>query len=128
MRPIPVPVHALVDYPLAIAMMLAPGGFGFARSGSAEDLGIRAVGAALLLLSVLTRYDLGLFPVFSMRAHRNVEVGFAVALLAAAFLGGFSTRGAVVYFTFGVIQLLLSVLTHITRREDLAFRRRHAGL
>lgn len=128
MRPIPVPVHALIDYPLALALMIAPSGLGLARAHLAEDLTIRAIGVCLLLLSLMTRYDLGLIPVFSMRAHRNFEVLMGLVLIGAAFVGRFSSRGAIVYVAFGLGQILLALLTHIGRREELAFRRRHAGL
>jgi hypothetical protein len=128
MRPISVPVHALVDYPLAVAMVLAPNGLGFGRSGVAEDLAIRVIGAALLLLCLMTRYDLGLIPLLSMRAHRNVEVFTGLVLILAGFLCRFSARGSRVYLAFGAGLILLALLTHISRREELAFGRRHARL
>ena len=127
MRPISVPVHALVDYPLALALMLAPSGLGLARANLGEDLIIRAIGAVLLLLSLMTRYDLGLLPVFSMRAHRNFEVLTGLVLVLAPFVGRFSVRGATVYLAFGLGQVAFALLTHVGRREELAFRR-HAGL
>ncbi len=128
MRPVSVPVHALVDYPLALAMMVAPSGLGFARAGSVEDLAIRCAGAALIVLFLLTRYDLGLLPLFSMRTHRNIEVVIGLVMIGASFVGGFSSRATKVYVLFGVGLIALALLTHIGRREELAFRRRHAGL
>ena len=117
-----------MDYPLALAMILAPAGFGFAKAGVGEDFAIRGIGAALILLSLLTRYDLGLLPVFSMRTHRNIEVLTGLLLICASFLGRFSPVGSRVYFAFGAGLVALAVLTHIGRREELAFGRRHAGL
>jgi hypothetical protein len=128
MRPISVPVHALIDYPLAVAMLLAPSGFGFGRSGVAEDLAIRGIGAAFLLLCLATRYDLGLLPLLSMRSHRNVETLTGLVLILVAFAGRFSARAARVYVAFGIGLVCLALLTHIGRREELAFGRRHARL
>jgi hypothetical protein len=128
MRPISVPVHALIDYPLAVAMVLAPRGLGFGQAGVAEDLAIRGIGAALLLLFLATRYDLGLVPLLSMRAHRNVEVIAGLVLIFTPLVRRFSGRGAWVYVAFGAGQVLFALLTHIGRREEMAFGRRHARL
>jgi hypothetical protein len=109
-------------------MVLAPSGFGFGRSGVAEDLAIRGIGAAFLLLCLATRYDLGLVPLLSMRSHRNVEILTGLVLILVAFAGRFPARAARVYVAFGIGLVCLALLTHIGRREEVAFGRRHARL
>jgi len=90
MRFIPTKVHAVLDYVVAIALILAPTIFMFEEVGGAAVIIPRVLGVGLILYSLLTRYELGLVKVIGMPVHLVFDVLASVFLIASPFLFGFA--------------------------------------
>ena len=86
LKPLP---HAVIDYAMAGMLMAAPWLFGFSRNRKATANAV-ASGAAVLGLSLMTRYPLGLMKVIPFPVHGVVETIAAVMTAAAPWTLGFS--------------------------------------
>jgi hypothetical protein len=87
---IPTKVHGALDYIVAIALLFAPMIFGFKEVGGAAVAIPMVLGAGLLLYSVLTNYEWGVFKVINMRYHLIIDTIAASLLALSPFLFGFS--------------------------------------
>ena len=89
MRFIPTKIHAVLDYVVAIALILAPTIFMFEEVGGAAVIIPRILGVGLILYSLFTRYELGLVKVIGMPVHLVFDIVASVFLIASPFLFGF---------------------------------------
>lgn len=87
---IPTKVHGALDYIVAIALLFAPMIFGFKEVGGAAVVIPMVLGAGLLLYSILTNYEWGVFKVINMRYHLIIDTIAASLLALSPFLFGFS--------------------------------------
>jgi hypothetical protein len=111
-RLIPAWLHAIADYAVAITLIvvaLAVGG-----STNAVAAGV-VIGTVVLVVSMLTRYPLGVIKVLPFKVHSAGDY-LAVALLAASpFALGFSGSDralTIVYIGAGVAVLGVSLITN----------------
>lgn len=86
LKPLP---HAVLDYAWAGTMMAAPWLFGF-RKNRAATVNAVGSGAAILGLSLMTRYPLGAVKLVSFPTHGVIETIAGAAVAAAPWLMGFS--------------------------------------
>lgn len=86
LKPLP---HAVMDYAWAGTMMLAPWLFGFSHNRKATVNAVSS-GAAILGLSLMTRYPLGVFKVISFPTHGAIETAAGVMTAGAPWLMSFS--------------------------------------
>lgn len=89
MRVIPTAVHGATDYLLGTALLILPWIGGFAR-GMAETWVPVIFGAAIIIYSLLTDYELGLVGVLTVRTHLALDVVLGLGLAASPWLLGFS--------------------------------------
>jgi hypothetical protein len=90
LKPLP---HAVLDYAVAGTLIAAPWLFGFSRNKTATANSV-ASGAAVLGLSLMTRYPLGALKVVSFPTHGIIETVAAAATAAAPWTMGFSRNRA----------------------------------
>ncbi len=115
-RFLPAWLHAIADYAVAaslIAVSLIVGG-----PGLAVATGV-VIGAVVLVVSLLTRYPLGVIKVLPFPVHSAGDYLAAVLLVGAPFALGFthSARGLTFfYFGAGVAVLLVSLVTNYQYR------------
>jgi hypothetical protein len=88
-KPIPRPVHAVLDYGYAALFAGAPELVGFTDEETAARLS-RVVSGGVALTSLMTRYELGLVKVLPFKAHLAADVAVGLLTLSAPFLFGFS--------------------------------------
>lgn len=86
LKPLP---HAVVDYAWAATMMAAPWLFGFSHNRKAKTNAV-ASGAAILGLSLMTRYPLGAVKMIPFPVHGAIEAAAGLMTAAAPWLMGFS--------------------------------------
>lgn len=79
-------VHGVLDYVFGALYLVAPAWFGF--TGTARTSAF-VIGGALLLVSLLTRYPLGLVRVIPFPVHGGLEFIGSLALIALPWLFGF---------------------------------------
>jgi hypothetical protein len=89
MRFIPTKVHGILDYVVAIALILAPFIFGFSGIGGAAVVIPVVLGIGLFVYSLFTRYELGLVKLIKMPVHLVFDVVASLFLIASPFLFGF---------------------------------------
>lgn len=86
LKPLP---HAVVDYAWAATMLAAPWLFGFSGDRKAKTNAV-ASGAAILGLSLLTRYPLGAAKLIPFPVHGAIEAAAGAMTAASPWLMGFS--------------------------------------
>src|SRR4051812_3825107 len=101
MRVIPTFIHGLIDYPMSLLLIALPWIGGFTNGGAAQWVPV-AAGIAMLLLSAMTDYELGLVRVVPMFGHLSVDVIMGLFLALSPWLLGFAT---VVWLPFVILGL-----------------------
>lgn len=81
--------HAIIDYVVGIVLILAPYIFGFATGGPAQWVPM-LLGAAIIIYSLMTRYDLALVHVIPFGVHLGLDAAGGLLLLVSPWLFGFS--------------------------------------
>ncbi|MCC1485414.1 hypothetical protein [Winogradskyella immobilis] len=94
-------IHAFLDYPVAVALMVLPFVLGL---GSSNPLALQlsvGTGVAAFLLTVLTDHHLGIFRVVSYKMHLIVDFLVAVVFILAPFIFSFEGIDAYYYWING---------------------------
>ncbi|HLL76027.1 MAG TPA: SPW repeat protein [Pyrinomonadaceae bacterium] len=110
--------HAVVDYAMAGTLMAAPWLFGFSDNKTATANSVIS-GAAVLGLSLMTRYPLGAAKLVPFPVHGVVETLAAVMNTAAPWLMGFSRnkRATSTHVAAGLATLAVVALTDYRAAE-----------
>ncbi len=123
-RILPAWLHAIADYAVAATLIVVP----LVARGSTEAVAAGVViGGVVLVVSLLTRYPLGLIKVVPFKVHSGADY-LAVALLGAApVVLGFRTSDpglAALYYASGLAVLAVSAITNYqySPRRELAGR------
>lgn len=82
-------IHGVLDYMLAASFGLAPFLFAF-NDSIVEEVLCFAVAGTILVLSLLTRYPLGLLRLIPFPVHGAVEFIASLGLIGLPWLAGFS--------------------------------------
>ncbi|WP_104165896.1 SPW repeat protein [Cryobacterium sp. N22] len=130
MRFIPTKVHAVLDYVVAIALILAPTIFMFEEVGGAAVIVPRVLGVGLILYSLFTRYELGLVKVIGMPVHLIFDVLASVVLILSPFLFGFSDEAPnawLPHIVVGVAVILVVLCSKSQPGARVSGTRAHAG-
>ena len=130
MRFIPTKVHAVLDYVVAIALILAPTIFMFEEVGGAAVIIPRILGVGLILYSLFTRYELGLVKVIGMPVHLIFDVLASVVLILSPFLFGFSDEAPnawLPHIVVGVAVILVVLCSKSQPGVRVSGTRAHAG-
>ncbi|MEO9896640.1 MAG: hypothetical protein ABJQ34_03115 [Paracoccaceae bacterium] len=90
MRFLPRHVHALMDYPAYIGMILFPILLGLGSSHPMAFLLPLVLGVAGLVMTALTDHETGLVAVISFSVHKRIEAIAALGLIVAAIGYGFT--------------------------------------
>lgn len=107
---IPTRIHAVIDYIVAIVLILAPYLLGFADGSAAQWTPI-AIGVLTIVLSLLTRYEYAVSRVIPMPVHLGIDIAAGVVLLASPWLFGFADRIWWPHALFGALYIVIPLLT-----------------
>jgi uncharacterized membrane protein HdeD (DUF308 family) len=110
----------MVEPLVAIVLIVAPWLFGFDDVTSATVVSV-AVGAAMLVGGLMTRWRYSLVKLIPLRVHFYWDLLLGVILIAAPFVLGDSDNGAATRFLVivGVLELLTAVATDWDEREEV---------
>lgn len=126
---IPTYAHGIFDYLGGLALLYAPNIFGFSEVGGAAVLIPRIIGAIVLVQSLFTNYDLGLFKMLPMKVHLMNDYIASIFLALSPWLFGFvdQPRNAwMPHLIVGITVLLLSLMTEKDpRRHEVSDLHRH---
>ena len=103
-------MHGFADYLVGIILILAPYILGFA-DGSVAQWVPQILGAAAIIYSLLTDYELGVVRVIPMPLHLGLDFASGLLLLASPWLFGFVDRIAWPHVLFGLIEIGASLMT-----------------
>ncbi len=98
-------IHAFLDYPVAIALIVLPFLLGLGTSNPiALQLSV-ATGISAFILTLLTDHHLGAFRVVSYKTHLIVDFLVAVVFIVAPFIFSFKGIDAYYYWINGAAVL-----------------------
>jgi hypothetical protein len=120
-RIIPTRVHGIMDYLWGALFASSPWLFGYGRGGAETWVAV-AFGAGAVLYSLLTDYEVGVFPVLSMRTHLLLDVLGGAALAASPFFLGFAHAVHAPHLGFGLFSILAGLMTQTTPRRHAPAR------
>ncbi len=102
MRFIPTKFHAPLDYIVGVLLVAAPWIFQFSDVTSATAVSI-VLGIGLIVYSLFTNYELGVWKVAPMAVHNLIDVIAGALLAASPWIFGFADESANVWVPFVVI-------------------------
>lgn len=117
---IPTKVHGVLDYIVAIALILAPMIFGFASVGGAAVFIPVILGIGLFLYSLFTRYEWGVVKVIGMPYHLIVDVAASVLLLASPFIFGFANQPLNVWLPHVIVGITVIIVVIFSQTQPAA--------
>jgi hypothetical protein len=114
---VPLPLHGLIEYGIGVLSIAAPFLFSF-ETDLATVVSI-LIGAAVLVLAVVTAAPTGLVRSLPLDSHIVLDYVLAVVFVASPFVFGFTDDGpALAYFlVLGVAHLLMTVLTRFHKHQ-----------
>ena len=86
---IPTKTHGIIDYIVAVLLIVAPYLFGFANGGAAQWVPM-LLGASIIVYSLLTRYELSAAKLIPMPVHLGIDALGGILLIASPWLFGFA--------------------------------------
>ena len=110
MRVIPTKVHGVLDYLSGLLLIASPWLFDFANGGAAQWVPV-LVGATILLVSLVTDYELSVAKLVPMRTHLALDVLSGALLAASPWLFGFSELVYWPHLLLGVAEIGAGLLT-----------------
>lgn len=122
MRFVSTRAHALLDYAVGILLILAPWLLGF-NDGSAAQWVPVANGAVVLVMSLFTNYEGGLFKSISVPVHLTVDVLSGIVLAASPWLFGFADRIFLPHLLVGIFEIGAGLCTRTVPYTLLAHPR-----
>ena len=123
MKPITTFVHGILDYTVGLALFAAPYLFGFVEVGGAAVWVPQVAGTAVILMSLLTRYELGVVKALPMRGHLAMDYVVGLVLLASPWVFGFADEPVNVWMPHVVAGLLSLVVPSLTQTVPDVARR-----
>ena len=102
-------IHALLDYPVALALMGAPFLLGFGESEPAARWLSVGTGVAALVLTIFTNHKLGIIRVLPYWFHVLVDGLVGVTFVIAPFMLGF--KGVDAWFYWANAAAVLTVVS-----------------
>ena len=123
MRFIPTRFHAPLDYIVGAVLIAAPWIFQFSESGAATAVSV-VLGVGLIVYSLFTDYELGVWKVAPMAVHNLIDIAAGALLAASPWLFGFADETANVWVPHVVVGLAAMFLGLTTvQRGGYSYRK-----
>jgi hypothetical protein len=117
-------MHGVLDYVVGFALILAPTLFGFAYLGGPAVTIPRILGIAVVLMALMTRYELGVMKVIPMGAHLSIDYVAGLFLAASPWIFGFADAPANAWVPHVAVGLGVLLVTAMTQRMPGTVARR----
>ena len=116
-RFLPTSVHGVLDYLVGIVLIAAPWIFGFAYVGGAAVIVPIVLGIALILYSLVTRYELGIpgIKFLPMPYHLVIDFVAAVFLALSPWIFGFASKPLNVWLPHLVVGIAVIVVVIVSQ-------------
>ena len=96
--------HGVIDYAVSALLIVVPYLFGFANGGPAQWVPM-GLGAASLIYSLLTRYELGLWPAIPFGGHLGLDAIHGLVLASSPWVFGFAHQVYLPHLIIGLLEL-----------------------
>jgi SPW repeat len=116
MRFIPTKFHAPLDYIVGVALIAAPWIFQFSEHTAATVVPI-VLGIGLIVYSLFTNYELGVWKVAPMAVHNLIDIAAGIVLAASPWLFGFADNSTNVWVPHLVVGLAAIFLGLTTKQQ-----------
>ena len=116
-RFLPTSVHGVLDYIVGIALIAAPWIFQFAYVGGAAVIVPIVLGIALIVYSLVTRYEWGIpgIKFLPMPYHLVIDFVAAVFLAASPWIFGFASRPLNVWLPHLVVGIAVILVVLVSQ-------------
>jgi hypothetical protein len=127
MRFLSTKVHGILDYLVGILLMASPWILNYSRGGAETWVPV-IVGATVVMYSMMTEYELGVFKVISLEAHLALDLWSGILLAASPWLFGFFEWIYLPHLILGVLETGASLTTQRTTslQDEQSEDHRHA--
>jgi hypothetical protein len=115
-------IHAYLDYPVAISLMVLPFVLGLGAGNPFAKWLAVATGATALVLTLLTDHELGVVKVVPYWLHVAVDRLVGAVFIAAPFALGFTGLDAAYYWVNGATVLLVTLLLNAPNQAPSAIK------
>jgi hypothetical protein len=112
-------MHAYLDYPVALSLMILPFVLGLGVSNPAAKWLAVVTGVAAFVLTDFTNHKLGVFRILPYSFHLAVDALVGVVFVVAPFALGFTGLDALYYWLNGATVLIVCSL-HKPETEQMA--------
>lgn len=102
--------HGMIDYATGFLLIVAPYLFNFA-TGGIEQLLPQLIGVAIILMSLMTRYELSVAKIIPLNVHLSIDAASGLLLAASPWLFGFANVIWWPHLLVGVTELVVVFLT-----------------
>lgn len=102
--------HGYMDYLMGIFLIVAPWIFRL-DPGAPEGIILIVMGAMAIVYSLLTRYEMGMAKVISMKTHLTLDVLSGILLAASPWIFGFADRVYLPHLILGIIEIGAGLMT-----------------
>lgn len=120
-------MHAMIDYPAGIVLILAPWIFGFSDVGGACVAVPIVIGAFMILQSLITDWELSVADIIPLRAHLAMDVVAGIVLAASPWIFGFNDDGTNAWLPHLLVGLALIAAGLLTQRDRETYRSGQVG-
>jgi hypothetical protein len=110
MRVIPTRIHGILDYLVGALLVAAPWLFDFDRGGAETWIPV-LLGAAAIVYSLFTDYELGVVRRIPMPTHLTLDLVSGVLLAVSPWLFGFSDYVWQPHLLLGLVEIGTSLMT-----------------
>ncbi len=108
---LPTRIHGMLDYLLGVLLVASPWLLGFADNAGARWVPV-ALGAAVLLYSLLTDYEMGAVKTLQVPAHLLMDALGGVLLAASPWMLGFDERVWQPHVALGLVLVVVAAVTN----------------
>lgn len=110
MKVIDTRTHGIIDYLTGALLIVAPYLFGFANGGVAQWLPM-ILGAMIIVMSLITDYELSVAKVIPLGVHLGVDVAGGVLLAISPWLFGFADLIWWPHLLVGLMEIVVPLIT-----------------
>jgi hypothetical protein len=103
-------VHGIIDYLYGISLSCSPWVFGLDENG-AETFILYIAAAIVFIYSLLTKYQLSIAKIISMKTHLLLDVMASGLLLVSPWIFGFARKNYLPHVLFGVAGFVVILLS-----------------
>ena len=121
MKRIETKTHGYLDYLMGVLLIASPWIFDFYRGGAETWVPV-VLGAGTIVYSLLTDYELGAYPMISMRTHLLLDMIGGIVLAVSPWLFGFADYIWGPHLILGLAEICAVLMT---KRVPTTERRTH---